>query len=240
MAKRTGKLLKGGEPDTGVVAKMILNDWQRGKIPFFVSPEGYLVPKSKQKKQDAADQAEKAEVEEEDTKSVAESTKTTESVKKGRELQQVQDFSKIKVNLEYGGDDIKALEAINKELLQAQKLERQARRKRRLEERAAGVAREDESSGLSDIYSEDEYDSDAERVVRRKSKPISKLATASGDFEVESDEEVGTATAAGLAKKTTSKQKRANERAQKRKKIGSNFYEVSNVKNRNRNKKKKE
>jgi len=37
-AKLTGKLLKGAEPDTATVAKMILHDWQRGKIPYFVCP----------------------------------------------------------------------------------------------------------------------------------------------------------------------------------------------------------
>jgi len=37
-AARTGKLLKGGEPDINAVAKMVLNDWLRGKIPYFVSP----------------------------------------------------------------------------------------------------------------------------------------------------------------------------------------------------------
>ncbi|SOV07077.1 related to NOG2 - GTPase involved in ribosomal large subunit-nucleus export [Ustilago sp. UG-2017a] len=39
IAKRMGKLLKGGEPDLETVAKMVLNDWIRGKIPFFVAPE---------------------------------------------------------------------------------------------------------------------------------------------------------------------------------------------------------
>lgn len=38
LAARTGKLLKKGEPDISTVAKMVLNDWQRGKIPFFVKP----------------------------------------------------------------------------------------------------------------------------------------------------------------------------------------------------------
>ncbi|KAM6116062.1 nucleolar GTP-binding protein 2 [Phoenicopterus ruber ruber] len=38
LASRTGKLLKGGEPDTQTVSKMVLNDWQRGRIPFFVKP----------------------------------------------------------------------------------------------------------------------------------------------------------------------------------------------------------
>ena len=39
LAKKTGKLLKGGECDVDTVAKMVLSDWQRGKIPYFVKPE---------------------------------------------------------------------------------------------------------------------------------------------------------------------------------------------------------
>ncbi|XP_058211058.1 nuclear/nucleolar GTPase 2 isoform X1 [Rhododendron vialii] len=38
LCKLTGKLLKGGEPDLMNAAKMVLHDWQRGKIPFFVPP----------------------------------------------------------------------------------------------------------------------------------------------------------------------------------------------------------
>ena len=30
--------VQGGEPDVSTVSKMVLNDWQRGKIPFFVKP----------------------------------------------------------------------------------------------------------------------------------------------------------------------------------------------------------
>ncbi|XP_066538728.1 nucleolar GTP-binding protein 2 [Hoplias malabaricus] len=41
LAFRTGKLLKGGEPDLPTVSKMVLNDWQRGRIPFFVKPPGF-------------------------------------------------------------------------------------------------------------------------------------------------------------------------------------------------------
>ncbi|CAL8249062.1 unnamed protein product [Lota lota] len=40
LAFRTGKLHKGGEPDLSTVSKMVLNDWQRGRIPFFVKPPG--------------------------------------------------------------------------------------------------------------------------------------------------------------------------------------------------------
>ncbi|KAL3508651.1 hypothetical protein ACH5RR_028052 [Cinchona calisaya] len=38
LCKTTGKLLRGGEPDLMTAAKMVLHDWQRGKIPFFVPP----------------------------------------------------------------------------------------------------------------------------------------------------------------------------------------------------------
>lgn len=32
--------VQGGEPDLPTVSKMVLNDWQRGRIPFFVKPPG--------------------------------------------------------------------------------------------------------------------------------------------------------------------------------------------------------
>ncbi|KAG8910219.1 GTPase required for pre-60S ribosomal subunit nuclear export and maturation [Tulasnella sp. 417] len=38
VARKYGRLLKGGEPDRETVAKMVLNDWIRGKIPYFVRP----------------------------------------------------------------------------------------------------------------------------------------------------------------------------------------------------------
>jgi nuclear GTP-binding protein len=38
VARKSGKLLKGGEPDINTVSKMILNDFQRGKLPYFVKP----------------------------------------------------------------------------------------------------------------------------------------------------------------------------------------------------------
>ncbi|XP_068924064.1 nucleolar GTP-binding protein 2 [Petaurus breviceps papuanus] len=48
LAFRTGKLLKGGEPDLQTVGKMVLNDWQRGRIPFFVKPPNAEPPSASQ------------------------------------------------------------------------------------------------------------------------------------------------------------------------------------------------
>eukprot|EP00731_Ephydatia_muelleri_P031800 Em0023g307a len=38
LAARMGRLLKGGEPDVSTVAKVVLSDFQRGKLPYFVPP----------------------------------------------------------------------------------------------------------------------------------------------------------------------------------------------------------
>lgn len=35
-----GKLTRGAEPDTSTAAKMVLLDWQRGRLPFFTLPPG--------------------------------------------------------------------------------------------------------------------------------------------------------------------------------------------------------
>ena len=41
VARGAGKLGKGGEADLNTAAKMVLHDWQRGKIPFFTLPADY-------------------------------------------------------------------------------------------------------------------------------------------------------------------------------------------------------
>ncbi|KAF0990674.1 hypothetical protein HZS_1464 [Henneguya salminicola] len=38
VSHKSGRLLKGGEPDLETVSKMIINDFQRGKLPYFVPP----------------------------------------------------------------------------------------------------------------------------------------------------------------------------------------------------------
>ena len=38
LARRAGRLLKGGEPDVDSAAKIVINDFIRGKIPWFVRP----------------------------------------------------------------------------------------------------------------------------------------------------------------------------------------------------------
>lgn len=237
LAKRSGKLLKGGDPDIAAVSKMVLNDFQRGKLPYYVPPEEFEIPKSRenQTNEEALDDSQSDKI------------SVSESVKKGRDLQQIQDFRKIRVGLEFEKDDIRELEKIDLELLEKQREERKLSKKRKTNDDD-----DEESSGISDFYSEDEYDETLNKVVRRKSKKIltktntnttkspsadkTKTKASSGDFNVENIDSQDKK----APKKATAKERRAAERAQKRKKIGSNFYETSNVKNRNRNKKKTE
>ena len=44
LAKKQGKLLKGGEPDVDSVAKIVLNDFLRGRIPWYIPPPKHENP----------------------------------------------------------------------------------------------------------------------------------------------------------------------------------------------------
>mmetsp|Transcript_6430 Transcript_6430/g.15600 ORF Transcript_6430/g.15600 Transcript_6430/m.15600 type:complete len:547 (-) Transcript_6430:49-1689(-) len=48
LGKKMGKLVKGGDADIETVARIVLYDWQRGRIPFFTPPpdEGGSLPAS--------------------------------------------------------------------------------------------------------------------------------------------------------------------------------------------------
>jgi nuclear GTP-binding protein len=221
LAYRMGKLLKKGEPDIGIVARIILNDWQRGKLPFYCCPPGFEKPLS---------------AKEEET-----------------DLNVVQDFSKIKVGLTYEGEDVKELEPI-------ENIEKAVDELIENEENESGENGEDEEKEDEDSVKEDDGEKNGDDMDSDDSSDISTIysdmedmkekeyaLSASGPFTVEhlskkkikrkgrKSEESGP-----QVKKLTSRQRRAMERAQKRKKIGSNFYEVSNVKNRSYRPKKKQ
>lgn len=58
LARMKGRLLKGGEPDLDGVAKILLSDWVRGKIPYFVPPperpeELNIAEETKRKREEA-------------------------------------------------------------------------------------------------------------------------------------------------------------------------------------------
>ena len=72
LCRKSGRLLKGGEADIDGAAKMVLNDWIRGKLPWFTPPpfteseetgpvnekrDGKLGEMSKKRKRDGESQA---------------------------------------------------------------------------------------------------------------------------------------------------------------------------------------
>lgn len=257
MAARTGKLLKKGEPDVNQVARMVLNDWQRGKLPFYVAPEGFEVPLPKQIEDvtNTKEVVEKKIKEKTPTDAVEKPETGSNTTEKPNitvnKLVIAQDFAKIRVGLQYDNEeDIKPLKdmKIPDELKGIDdQSESQDGEKKEDEEDDGG-----ESSDISEFYSNDENEcSDVEDYLTndpetvKQIKERKKLETASGAFIVDEIKDnkgkkrkANSEDSVPPAKKLTAKQRRASERAQRRTKTGSNFYEVSNVKNRNRNKKK--
>lgn len=49
LARKSGKLLKGGEPDLMTVSRRVINDLQRGRLPYFVPPPAALVSEDEKK-----------------------------------------------------------------------------------------------------------------------------------------------------------------------------------------------
>ncbi|KAI5637099.1 hypothetical protein NE865_10149 [Phthorimaea operculella] len=258
MAARTGKLLKKGEPDVNQVARMVLNDWQRGKLPFYVAPEGFEVPLSKQKDAEVTPETkvedEKKEETQEVQKPVSEEIEKEKPVITVNKLVIAQDFAKIRVGLQFDNEeDVKPLEEfdIPEELKGIDDTINENDESQNGESIDASKTEEndddDDDSSISDFYSHDEevcsdvedyltHDPETVKELKRK-----KLEAASGAFVVEELSHGGKkrkgANETVAKKKLTAKERRAIDRAQRRTKTGSNFYEVSNVKNRNRDRK---
>lgn len=249
MARRTGRLLKGGEPDNNAVARMVLNDWQRGKLPFFVAPVNPDLGKVQEKP-----------VEEPSPAIADESGEEKEKTKKKFEPKLAQDFSKIRVDLKYEGDDVQPLEE-QPELTEdhsadegdddEEEEDKPVDTTATEEPKSANASKLDDSEWLDDedddeedIDGMDEEDSDDDDGSKKKDKTLklkTRTITKSGAFSV-------SATSRSAKKgneddrpenprwKLTSRERRKIDRDQKKKKVGTHFYEVVNVKNKSKKK----
>ncbi|XP_014368983.2 nucleolar GTP-binding protein 2 [Papilio machaon] len=249
LAARTGKLLKKGEPDISQVAKMVLNDWQRGKLPFYVAPEGFEVPLSKQvEKQTEVQDEDKQqtkiqESEDKAEKNIKEVVETPEQPKLiVNKLVIAQDFAKIRVGLPFDNEqDVKPLQEIEipeelKGIDDGDENDKSLNESQTIDENDKKEDENDSDSDISNFYSNDEKEcSDVEDYLTNNPETVKelkrkRLEVASGTFTVE---EVPNKTAkvksSIVGNKLTAKQRRALERAQRRTKTGSNFYEVSNM-----------
>ncbi|CAH1772586.1 unnamed protein product [Owenia fusiformis] len=105
IANKTGKLLKGGQPDLNTVAKMVLNDWQRGKIPYYVRP-----PDSEETKEEREEREGKLQ-KKADGKTDNKANQSKDS-KKNKPSQIQQDFNRIRVEPKYEGEDARKADQV--------------------------------------------------------------------------------------------------------------------------------
>jgi len=222
LALKTGKLLKKGEPNIPIVARMVLNDWQRGRLPYYTAPEGYETPQSKRDKSEESKvcNKEKEDVEEaiqpenkENTKlqtddeaiSTTENTEDSQNrpskiLKLPSTYKLIQDFTKIRVTTEFPKEEL-----YKEKTSLPEKIEKPEKKRKKVEED------ENSDSDISDLLKdEDEEPNPEENEDGKLMKMMAHL---------------------------TSKEKRSLLRKMKRKKTGSDFYDTTNVKNRNRERK---
>uniref|UniRef100_A0A8D3BNJ4 Nucleolar GTP-binding protein 2 n=1 Tax=Scophthalmus maximus TaxID=52904 RepID=A0A8D3BNJ4_SCOMX len=240
LAFRTGKLLKGGEPDLQTVSKMVLNDWQRGRIPFFVKPPGpeayYLLLHQHVPFEGPSDVAEKVQEEQPDNPTAVSEEHEEQQQRQQRQKEQVQkilanvrqNFGKINVAPEFSEEDLVPEDG---------------------EEDGEEDGKED-GSRLDDKIAKYKHFLD-----RAKSKRFSAIRSACSHIlsgtdikfvhlclnaaanqrskkrKAEDDEE------SAQPHRLTSKQRRAMDRANRTKKVGVRYYETHNVKNKNKDRK---
>uniref|UniRef100_A0A671RUN5 Nucleolar GTP-binding protein 2 n=1 Tax=Sinocyclocheilus anshuiensis TaxID=1608454 RepID=A0A671RUN5_9TELE len=213
LAFRTGKLLKGGEPDLSTVSKMVLNDWQRGRIPFFAKPPGAQpmleMPEMETKQEELGNRLEAQDVDGASSNQQEDQT----LLRQNEEMQKIfsnvkQNFGKINVAPEFSEEDLVPQDEENEE--DEEKVEEQI-----------GEQQEEESS-VSDSPTKAEKKSTCE-VNKEMDEKIAKLKH--------------------FLDRAKSKHfsairfKRRLARAQKVKKVGVRYYETHNVKNKNKNRK---
>lgn len=280
LAIKWGKLKKKGEPEITVSSKMVLNDWQRGKLPYYTAPDGFEVPLSKQGEEDASkDNATTNEsTETNNGKETSDKDKATaNNDKQGKkdkvENQNVkqnirQNFKKIRVLVDYPKEDLREILSDNEandtdgeidsdpdyseddddnDVSDNEKLD--------IDDVLGGNGK-DKKKSLKKRKSDKQKDEKTDTKKSKKDTPSKKSKAneslnetsaveedvESSDSDLDSDEEAERQRKKEekeefYLRSLPSKQRRKLLRAQRRTKIGSDFYEVANVKNRNRERK---
>uniref|UniRef100_A0A8D3DMG4 Nucleolar GTP-binding protein 2 n=1 Tax=Scophthalmus maximus TaxID=52904 RepID=A0A8D3DMG4_SCOMX len=245
LAFRTGKLLKGGEPDLQTVSKMVLNDWQRGRIPFFVKPPG---PEGEQ---------EKVQEEQPDNPTAVSEEHEEQQQRQQRQKEQVQkilanvrqNFGKINVAPEFSEEDLVPVEIPDMDMSDFSDEAEDT------EPTTSQTGKETSSKSSREVIREldDKIAKYKHFLDRAKSKRFSAIripkilsgtdikfvhlclnAAAnqrSKKRKAEDDEE------SAQPHRLTSKQRRAMDRANRTKKVGVRYYETHNVKNKNKDRK---
>uniref|UniRef100_A0A8C7GFN5 Nucleolar GTP-binding protein 2 n=1 Tax=Oncorhynchus kisutch TaxID=8019 RepID=A0A8C7GFN5_ONCKI len=215
---RMGKLLKGGEPDLPCVSKMVLNDWQRGRIPFFVKPPGC-----------------EGEHEGKDVLPVEGAPETTERVQEEGPVQKIlsnvrQNFGKINVAPEFNDEDLAPVQTdylVFSDLSGSDEKKSSRETIRELDGKIAKYkqyldrARLKRFSAIRFVFSVLPTTYHFSLVLKMSVTQVGKKRKTDEAEELAS-------------KQKSNIQRRAADRAQKVKKVGMRYYETHNVKNKNR------
>lgn len=225
IAKKSGKLLKGGEPDQEAAAKMVLNDWIRGKIPFFVPP-----PARPTKEGPVADEEPVNEASEDTTKVLEEQERALGKLLGEKRVKGVeQPIAKIVTMTKFMGDD--ARRADEDELMpnvEGNDYEEDAEEMDEDEDEEDEEAEEEDDEAVeadaAELAWEDVFPGDEAGPSKPAAKPAAAAAKPKRkvQFEEEDEEPVASKKAARM---TTNKQK------------ATNYYTTANVKNKNRDRK---
>ncbi|GFS74378.1 nucleolar GTP-binding protein 2 [Nephila pilipes] len=232
-ARRSGKLLKGGEPDISTVSKMILNDFQRGKIPYFVKPpvEEKKVDDSTEENQIVKTVSEEkcensSQKEEDNEKDFTETLNKNES---SPEILEDQDFSELKVGVEFDEEDLRPLsESVDNK--KSKKLPNTT------EPASNNDCPKEEGHVSNNENKEVEAFEKAELASENENKPIKRKGVSNNGNKKRKKQRVSEEEPLPK-KKLTARQRRRLMLKEKKKKIGVHFYEEKNVKNRNRGRK---
>ena len=101
LARMKGRLLKGGEPDLDGVAKILLSDWVRGKIPYFVTPP---------ERPEELNKAEEAKRKKEEAKGKRKSQAVDEHEERLRAIGVRQNLGSIIQKNTFTGEDVRPIE----------------------------------------------------------------------------------------------------------------------------------
>lgn len=187
LAFRTGKLLKGGEPDLQTVGKMVLNDWQRGRIPFFVKPPNAEPPTAPQLSPSSPLEvpAEKTQNDPEEEILGTQAEKSDSVTKKepeaghsqdsNSEMQQIlarvrQNFGKINVGPQFSADDLVPVELSDME----DDLESLSAEEEEEEQEQSGAGTADAVEEPSQDSQEEPVEKDTKAVIRALDEKIAK------------------------------------------------------------------
>lgn len=207
LARGMGKLLKGGEADLDTIAKMVINDWVRGKIPYYVEP-----PPTEHK--NMAKGKDKAPLPDTETLDAAQGKRTVKGVS--------QPIQEIAVSGRFSHADLNAGMPEDFEATQGE------------EQAEAGYDDDDDDDDDDEEFSDDDQDDDDDADSELDGNSLQELAWSDVFGDAHEEEKAEAVESATEDNSDGDQVKEARMKTSKRK--AENFYDRVNVKNKNRQK----